>query len=454
MRDSLQMGLVIVGVLAASVARVYAQPAPDDPTRPAAPAPAPAPAPAAPAPAPAPADAPAIRSTPAPVAASPSSPSSPDLHPSTLHVHGFIGEGGFLSTANDYIGTSARGSLQLFEAGVNVSTELGDRLRAGFQLYGRDVGTFRDLPPRLDWAFIDYRWQPWLGLRAGVIKMPFGLYNEYADIDSARLSILMPQSVYSLRNRSALLSQTGFALYGERALGSPGSVEYQAWLGTLDVPSNALVLSGGTLDNVDTKYVTGVQVFWRPPVDGLRVGASVLQASIDFHVTLDPTSVAALVAAGLVGADFDPHIVVSQRPSRLWIASAEYLHDDWLVAAEYARSSTHQQTTIPTLIPTTDDTSERFYVMLTHRLSHYFEAGAYYSVLYANVDDRQGHSFPDKFDAWQRDATATVRFDVNDHWLWKVEAHLVDGVADLDLTTNPHPERYWGLFLFKTTVTF
>ena len=31
----------------------------------------------------------------------------------------------------------------------------------------------------MDWAFLDYQWRPWLGLRAGIIKMPFGLYNEY-----------------------------------------------------------------------------------------------------------------------------------------------------------------------------------------------------------------------------------------------------------------------------------
>src|SRR5690606_23782908 len=111
-----------------------------------------------------------------------------------VQIHGFASEGAFISTANEYIGESSRGSLELFEAGINVSSEITDKLRAGVQLYARAFGQYRDLPPRLDWAFLDYRHERWLGLRAGVIKMPFGLYNEYADIDASRLPILLPQS--------------------------------------------------------------------------------------------------------------------------------------------------------------------------------------------------------------------------------------------------------------------
>src|SRR5205814_9800689 len=138
-----------------------------------------------------------------------------------------------------YIGASSRGSLKLFEAGVNVSREVTDRLRAGVQLFARDFGALED-PLRIDWAFLDYRWRPWLGVRAGVIKMPFGLYNEYTDIDSARLPILMPQSVYSFRNRDILLSHRGFSIYGNRGLRRAGVLEYQAWLGTLDVAVDGL----------------------------------------------------------------------------------------------------------------------------------------------------------------------------------------------------------------------
>jgi hypothetical protein len=375
-----------------------------------------------------------------------------------LQVHGFVAQGAFVSTANDYLGSAARGSLELFEGGINFSTEVVDRLRVGLQLFARDVGALRDASPRIDWAFIDHRWRTWLGLRAGIIKMPFGLYNEYVDIDAARLPILLPESVYPVRNRDVLLSHRGFSLYGNHAIGggSGGELEYQAWLGTLAIPRNALDISGATLDDVYTKYVTGGQLFWRPPLDGLRFGATALRASIDFRLTLAPATTAALIMAGLVPPDFDGRVVVAQRPLTLLVGSVELVRGDWLVAAEYSRWLKRQRTTLPVLIPTFEEDGERFYAMATYRLSPPLETGIYYSVNHLDAGDRRGRGpqFAEPFHAFQRDLSATLRLDVNDHWLWKLEAHFMDGTASLPQLVNPQPERYWGLFLLRTTVTF
>jgi hypothetical protein len=373
-----------------------------------------------------------------------------------IQIHGFASEGGFISTANDYIGDSSRGSLRLFEAGINVSSQLDERLRVGLQIFSRTQGDFRTEAPRLDWAYGDYRWQPWLGLRAGVIKMPFGLYNEYVDIDAARLPILLPESVYPLRNRDVLLSHRGFSLYGNHALRAGGELEYQAWLGTLAIPRNALDIRGATLDEVYTKYVTGGQVFWRPPLDGLRLGVTVLRTSIDFRLTLAPATTAALIMAGLVPPDFDGRLLVAQRPDTLLVGSVEYQRGDWLFAAEYSRWRKRQRSSLPVAVPTFEEDAERFYVMATYRLSPSFETGAYYSVNHLDVADRggRGPGFAEPFHAFQRDLSATLRFDVNDHWLWKLEGHFMDGTASLPPLANPQPERYWGLFLLRTTVTF
>lgn len=467
-RESFALVTLCSALLAApAVAQAQpGDPAPPSETAPQAPAAPPADADATPAVEAAPdAQEPAPTDEPEPPAASTTAPptSSPPLVTtiapsplSRLQMHGFVSQGGFVSTANDYIGESSRGSLAFFEAGLNVSTEVADRLRAGIQLFGRNVGEFRDLPPRVDWAFLDYRWHTFLGLRAGIIKMPLGLHNEYADIDAARTPILLPQSVYPLRNRSALLAQTGFAVYGTTTLQEGGSFDYQVWFGRLDVPENALEVVGATLDGIDSRYVTGTQLLWRTPVDGLRVGGTFLRASIDFALTLDPATVAALIMAGLVPPEYDGSLVISQKPEQMWVASAEYLLDDWLFAAEYGRSYKRQKTTLPALLPTFEERDERFYAMVARRISR-LELAAYYSVFHADKDDRRGRDrmkFPERFYAWQRDASLTLRFDVNEHWLWKAEAHFIDGTADLMMSDNPSPERFWGLFLFRTTVTF
>lgn len=374
-----------------------------------------------------------------------------------IAIHGFVSQGAFLSTDNDYIGTSSRGSLELFEAGINFSSELTDRLHAGVQLISRNVGTLSDKAPRLDWGYLDYRHEEWLGLRAGVIKMPLGLYNEYTDIDAARLPILLPQGIYPVRNRDALLSHTGFAIYGRRAFATAGEIEYQAWLGTLTIPRTALLLDGGELDRVDTKYVTGAQVFWSPPVEGLRVGGSFLRASIDFHIVLDPDVVAELVAAMLVPADYDGKLLIAQRPTSLWVGSIEYLRGDWTFAAEYGRFLKRQVNNLPEVIPAIEEDAENFYAMANYRLSSRFEVGTYYSAHHVDAGDRQGREpmrYAQRHHAWQRDVTATLRFDVNRHWVWKLEGHFIDGTAQLARDLDPENERYWGMFLVKTTVTF
>lgn len=373
-----------------------------------------------------------------------------------VQLHGFAGEGGFVSTSNDYFGIPGHASLEMFEAGLNVSTEPADKLRFGLQLYSRTVGSLKEASPKLDFAYGDYEWKPWLGLRAGIVKMPFGLYNEYVDIDAARTSILLPQSVYPFRDRDILISQTGFAAYGERELGAGGSLEYQAWLGTMTIPENAFVVVGAKLDEADTRYVTGAQLFWDTPVEGLRVGATYLRASIDFRFTFEDDYVAQLIAAGLVPPDFTGRLRLSERPIQLGIASAEYAHDDWLFAAEYSRWWAHVTSSISDVLPDAELDEERFYGMATRRLSDQLEVGAYYSVHHLDPADRTGDDpkYAKPYLAWSRDLAASLRYDVNDHWLWKVEGHFIDGAADLPAKYNEDPERYWGLFLFKTTVWF
>lgn len=446
-------------------------PPPEAPAPPAPPLEAPTPPPPA-APAPPPSAAPALPSDAAPAlppdaAPAPQPPATaappvaaPRVHAGFLRapveLHGFVSEGAFWSTDNDFIGKSSRGSLEFFEAALNAQTQLTDKLHVGLQLFSQHQGPSADTTPRLDWAYLDYRWRPWLGLRAGRVRIPFGLYNDYIDIDAARLQILLPQSIYPIADRNLLTAQTGFALYGSREAGCAGSFDYQLWGGALAVPLPAAQDALGTrLFAYDSKYVIGAQVFWHPPIADLRVGASVLRGAFDTSFNLAPASVEQLQMQGTVPEDFDGRMTLVIDPATLLIGSVEYLHGDWSIAAEYSRWLIHTKTTPIDLFADNDADSERFYAAATHRLGERFDAGVYYSVLYLDASDRggRGPAFPERFFAWSRDAAASLRFDVNEHWLWKLEAHFIDGVAALRASAEP-PARYWGMFLARTTVTF
>jgi hypothetical protein len=134
------------------------------------------------------------------------------------------------------------------------------------------------------------------------------------------------------------------------------------------------------------------------------------------------------------------------------VGSIEYNAHDWLLAAEYSRWYTRLSTTSPA-IPPSATVSERGYVMVSHRLTPWFHPGTYYALHFPNVEDRDGPS------AVQHDVAGTLRFDVNNHWLIKLEGHFMSGTAGLSAALNDGKptntlERNWGVFLFKTTAYF
>ena len=156
---------------------------------------------------------------------------------SGILVGGFVSQGYLNSEDNVFLLPNGReGSGAFNEAAVIVSADPVDRVRVGIQLMGRDFGASQDSAVRVDWAYGDYRWRDQLGLRAGRIKLPYGLYNQERDVDMLRTSVLLPQSVYSETDRNLLLAYEGVGLYGNVVLGGAGDLDYELVLGSLNIP--------------------------------------------------------------------------------------------------------------------------------------------------------------------------------------------------------------------------
>lgn len=371
-----------------------------------------------------------------------------------VDVHGFVSQGAFISTDNDYLGHSERGTAEFTEAAVNLSREVADRLRVTLQLFTRDLGPIGDYRIVLDLAFIDYRWRQWLGVRAGRVKMPFGIFNEFNDAPSGRTAILLPQSIYPVTSRDFLLGLTGASIYGSPLLGGAGALDYQIYGGTIFIDDNA----NPQILEVDVHRVAGAQLFWRPPLEGLRIGGGWLNIRMDLDYQLDQATIDGLVDAGEVPADFDGRARFAVADANLLIASVDYAWRDWGFAAEYSRWLTHSGTRPEGLVADPDSDSERFYALATYRLDESYALGAYYSLKFADVEDRQGEgaAYPEPHLAYQRDLALTLRHDVNEFWLFKAEGHFIQGTADLRAADNPVAERAknWGLFLVQTVLSF
>jgi hypothetical protein len=319
---------------------------------------------------------------------------------------------------------------------LNFTLPATDRLTLGVQIFSRKLGPLGDYRAIFDWYYLDYHWKDWLGVRAGRVKLPFGLYNDVSDIDAARTAVLLPPSIYPAQNRDFLLAQTGVEAYGYTRLGQAGALDYRLYAGTIFLEVKPQPGSPFAVVDLKVPYVVGGRVQWLP-VDGLRLGGSLQFLRLDTD----------LIASSTSGR------VALRIPATLWVASAEYSVHDLVLAAEYSRWLVKNESDNPSLFPQSSTTSERAYVLATYRLNPWLQAGTYYSRLVPDVDRR---TFPADI---QHDFAFTLRFDINRYWLIKAEGHYMRGTAGLSSSLNGNrPLRAltpdWALFALKTTAYF
>ena len=354
----------------------------------------------------------------------------------SLEVHAFASQGFLLTSSNNYIDTNSKnGSFQFSEIGINFTKSLTDKLRFGVQFDAQDFGTNGNYNFKADWFYGDYRFTDWFGMRVGRVKIPFGLYNEINDVDSARVFVLLPQSVYPIQNRDYLLAQTGGEIYGYVRMGRAGALDYRAYSGTIYFSTNQPG-SAYQIATINVPFLVGGRLLWETPLEGLRVGGSVQTLRLDSDLA------------------FQGKPLNIEIPATLWVASAEYANHDLQFAAEYSRWNVKEDTSNAAVLPPVAlQTSERAYGLATYRVNKWLQPGAYYSVYFPNADHRDHRADV------QHDVAATLRFDINPYWLAKIEGHYMAGTAGLTSTLNggvppSQLERYWGVFLVKTTIYF
>lgn len=351
-----------------------------------------------------------------------------------IEVHGFVSQGFVWSDENNYpLSDGDEGSFQMFDAAVNFSKSLTNNLRLGVQFYARDFGDIDNNTLNIDWAFADYRWKDWLGIRVGKMKSVWGFYSEIRDLDMLRTFALLPFA-YPEPDREIVMGNMGIGIYGNVPVNKLGSFDYQIEAGQqeLDEDEGGWTkfmenLTGLEVNDIDTDIAPTLSLTWNTPLEGLRVGGTFKK----LRQTLE-------TGVGDISLDMEAYIL-----------SAEYTWDNLIVAAEFMN-----------LLPEGADNNIRYYASATYRFSDLFEAGMWYGEVYSEEDDKDGDNYeamglPD-FAAWQKEFCLALRFDINEYWVVKLEGHMVNGTALVLPSDTPFDEMEedWSYGIVKTTFSF
>ncbi len=379
-----------------------------------------------------------------------------------IDIHASLSQGYLLSDANNWVANTEDGSFGYNEFALNASYQISDKLRAGLQFMSRDFGPLMNNKVYLDWAILDYSWRDELGVRFGRLKTAYGLHNESRDIDGARISILLPQSVYTERNRDLFNGVDGAGLHGVFDMGRIGTMSYQAALGQHDFDKEdgtakwleALpYIATGSISSISSPYLGHAQLDYATPIEGLRLMASYLAGEVTLQaITSAYNSIPDAKKAVMEMSDYSE-----------WTASVEYTWNNLIIAGEYREVTNPDQEFFidGNLTRKSNGFSESWYVSTSYRFADWFAAEVYYSEYSLYFNDKGGEFYvamgQDDFLSWQKDLAFTGRFDINDNWIFKAGVTFSDGLATG--LSNDYPvagiaEQDWILYSLKTTVSF
>lgn len=414
-----------------------------------------------------------------------------------VDIHGFISQGYLSGTGNDFSRDTKEDDFVFSEAGINFGSQLSENMRFGVQFFAKNFGDMGNNDINLDWAFADYRFYESLGVRIGQIKTPHGLYNDIRDIDMLHNPIFLPNSVYQeishdlyvqdiylsiqgISSRDLYLSVQGIGLYGYLDLSRFGGLSYQGVYGTQNiksekqngesqfelftdlVPNDAISKDSLENDSVKVDHKYAANLVWDSPLDGLRFGASLdnVQLTVISRFTEDIEIEFPLSGGSMQFATAGELAYVDYDKLQNQVYSVEYSWNKLILMAEYMQTVKRYQINFSRYKENKKIEPWGWYAGGSYRFLDWFELGGYYSQ--TRNDKPESNSFlpaPDFFHEFD-DICATLRFDINDYWTFKVEAHSFRGKYALPISGNildpeyKNFEEYWDLYTAKMTVAF
>jgi len=348
-----------------------------------------------------------------------------------VQFHSFISEGYAYTNQNNYLTMkTSQGTLDMFDAGLNMSVLLTDKLRVSAQGYVRDFGRLGQWHPTLDYGYADYRFKDWFGVRGGKVKTVLGLFNDIQDNESLFTFTMLPQAVYPTDLRDATIGHVGGDIYGNLLLKRAGSLSYTVYGGhRQDTRYGGYLLmlqDRGVNMNKYGGLQYGADLKWTTPLKGLTIGASHMREEINGSGT-GTCSPAVPIDCKAWTARTNGQYEEHSKKDQTNFGYGEYTFGNLRIDGEYRRYWRDQEVWDSSYEVRAD--TRAWYVSGAYRFTKWLELGSYYSrfsCMYIRG------SLPPSFDTslpanHLYDKVISARFDVNRWWNFKIEGHFMDG---------------------------
>lgn len=401
----------------------------------------------------------------------------------SIVIHGLVSQGYLKTTDNNYLNLSEDGSAEFNEFIVNFQKQMDEKLRVGLQLLSRDLGKEGNNEVKVDWAYGDYRLSENAGVRFGRVKVPFGLYNQYRDIDMLRTTVLLPTTIYMEDYRTFITAFTGGSIYGTIP-GEKGSLDLELAMGNADIDPDSGVIKdilnlintrfeagltstlpaplqaagmkfahfGDPERDTNSKFCYSAKALWNTPIEGLKIGGN--RTMVDFRLDegllyqplITPAPGLVTVSPGFgVNVDMKLKFTVD-------VGSIEYTINKFTFAGEYMAAHQKQiaAITTPTGVRRSEGakTSHGSYLQAVYKHNDKHEWGIYRGELFSDKNDK-------RWQEYHKDTCASYRYNITQDWSVKFEYHWFDGTGQLQSELNTGTmDRKWNMVALKTTYNF
>ena len=240
------------------------------------------------------------------------------------------------------------------------------------QILSRRAGGLGDNgSPQIDFGLMDYGFNLSddyrLGIRAGRVRVPYGLYNDTRDVAFTRPSILVPQSIYYEGSRNLTISADGFLVYvqSNKPWGNLNLELMGAYPRSDNKPIQYDFLGQVSTGSVEPKPTFAGRLAYEAYDGSLRLALS----GAYLHMEYKPSSMYDTIPRGNV--NFDPIVISAQYNTEKWSFTSEYSYN-FFTNSNFGYPYDLKQN------------GESYYFQAAYRFAPKWELMARYDALYLN----------------------------------------------------------------------